>query len=214
MSDFINKPELKDCSINTLIKYIPNIINDNNKEVKRVFNDIFEFGNGDENNLQYIKTSVNTKGVVKGNSGQFYNLFYKTINIDASSAQKDFLNVVTNHQYSQNRFKEEYENNITTSYSHDAANIYYLDANGNSNVNDALNNLQKTVKEVDTHNTNNEAAINLLDASIKELYNILSQMTSKLNIEKEATVNENYDDLVDVINNGSNSYTYSNENYN
>lgn len=218
MSDFIKTPELKDCSINTLIRYIPNIINDNNSEIKRVLGEIFEFGD-DKNNSQYIKTSINTKGVVKGNSGQFYNLYTKRITLDSSSKQEDFLDITTNHQNSINRFKENLSEEIQNNYMHDSDSIYYKsyarnDLNISLSIKEGVEMIEKDVKEISNKITNNDTSINLLDSSIKELYSLLNIITSKLNIEKEAQIdNFNDDNIVEALNNKTNSYTYSSENY-
>lgn len=214
MSDFINKPNLEDCSTNTLIKYIPSIINNNNNEIKRVFNEIFEFGNSN-NKSQYIKVPVNTSGLVRGNTGYFNNLqITNSLILDSSVLENSFQNAIINHQKTSNRFVNTYTNNITNNYAHDAESIFYK--NGSiidmlDSVYDALNNIQNTSQ-----------AINNLDASVKEIYSMLAIITNKLNInntynketnnENESIMNSN-DNLVEAINSPTTSYTYSSDFY-
>lgn len=172
MSDKIEKIALKDCSENTLIKYVPNIINDNNKEIKRVFEDIFEFGN-DENQIQYIKVPINTKGTVKGNSGKFYNIYAMRATFDSSSLSQDFLNAKVLHNNAPDRFKESLDNDIMDNFSHDAENIFY------KYNEDELSNIKISVKdELNIIDTN----IKNFDASIKDLYKKIEDILKNKNI--------------------------------
>lgn len=229
MSDFIKNIELKDCSINTLISYLPKIVNDNNKEIKRVFADIFEFGDS-TNNAQYIKTSINTKGTIKGNTGQFNNLYISHLSLDSSSLSNDFIDAKIKHQNCPDRFKLNVNSNdadastkldTINSFAHDADNIFFDYQYGSSSiiknisVKECINSLTNEVSKIVDDTNKNDTKINSLDASIKELYSMLESIVSKLNIEKEVdttSINEN-DNLVEVYNNPSKSYTYSAENY-
>lgn len=220
MSDFINRPNLEDCSINTLIKYVPNIINNNNQEIKRVLSDIFEFG-VDTNTAQYIKTPINTKGIVKGNSGQFYNLYTSHITLDSSALNEDLLNAKVYHQNSPDRFKVKINEDIFKRYAHDSDSIVYdfvLDSSKNTtksvSVKEFLQDTEIKIKDISTNVNTNNTTLKLLDASIKEVYSILNDIVSKLNIEKEATAENNENNnLVEAYNNPTKSYTYSSQNY-
>lgn len=228
MSDFIKRPILEDCSVNTLISYVPDLINNNNKEIKRVFEDIFEFGT-DEKSTQYIKTPINTKGIVKGNSGQFYNLYVSHLKLDSASLSNDFLEVAVKHQNCPDRFKLNISSNdkdastkINTinTFAHDSDNIFYdyqYDNESivkNLSVKDYLVNITDKINMLEGNNNTNNTSINNLDASIKELYSMIESIVSKLNIEKEATPQEDENvDLVNAYNNPTKSYTYSAEKY-
>lgn len=220
MSDFVKRPNLEDCSINTLIKYVPKIINNNNQEIKRVLSDIFEFG-VDTNTTQYIKTPINTKGVVKGNSGQFYNLYASHITLDSSALNNDFLEAKVNHQNSPDRFKNNVNEDISKRYMHDSDSIVYdftLDGSNNTtksvSVKEILQDVELKIKDISINTNTNNTLLNSLDASIKELYSMLNKIVSNLNIEKEATIENNENNnLVEAYNNPTKSYTYSTQNY-
>lgn len=211
MPDFINKPNFKKCNDNTLIKYIPSIITYNNNEVSRLFNDIFEFGN-ENNNFQYIKVPIVTNGVVRGNTGYFNNLSIKeNITFDASILENAFKdNIVVNHQKSNNRFKNDYDKNIQNEYTHDAESIFYKNGSIASlleNVYESLNNVESITQK-----------LNNLDSSIQELTDMINIIAIKLNIDNGynhevnvATTND--DNLVEAINSPTTSYTYSSNAY-
>ena len=212
MSNYISKPQLKDCSINTLIKSVPDIINNNNKETLRVLSDIFEFGTEKEK-IQYIKVPILTQGSVRANTGQFNNLYVNNIGITTNSADKDFLEVITDHNKSINRFVNIEDENIKNLYAHDAENIVYIKGAIVNNVKGEIDTINKTLSLYKDNFVNIDSRINALDASIKELYNMLAEVVNKLNIEKVATNNEVEDNLVETLNASTNSYTYSSQNY-
>lgn len=212
MSNYISKPQLKDCSINTLIKSVPDIINNNNKEILRVLSDIFEFGTDKEKN-QYIKVPILTQGSVRANTGQFNNLYVNNIGITTNSASKDFLEVITDHNKSINRFINIEDETIKKLYTHDADSIVYIKGANVNNVKGELDTINKTLSLYKDNFVKTDSKINELDASIKELYNMLTEVVNKLNIEKVATINEVEDNLVETLNASTNSYTYSSQNY-
>lgn len=213
MSNYISKPQLKDCSINTLIKSVPDIINNNNKETLRVLSDIFEFGTDKEKN-QYIKVPILTQGSVRANTGQFNNLYVNNIGITTNSADKDFLEIVTDHNKSINRFINVADDNIKKLYAHDADSIVYIKGATVNNVKGELDTINKNLSLYKEDIISIDSRINALDASIKELYNMLVEVVNKLNIEKIATNNNEVEDnLVETLNASTNSYTYSSQNY-
>ena len=142
----------------------------------------------------------------------------------------DFLEVSVKHQNCPDRFKlkisssdKDASTKIDTinSFAHDAENIFYDYQYSNDNsiitnlsVKDYLNVVTKQIKDVSTFSNENNNKINALDASIKELYTMLENIVSNLNITKEVTTNDNENEnLVEAYNNPPKSYTYSAENY-
>lgn len=204
----IQIPNYLDASISTLIKDIPQIITNNNKENLLFFNSLFNFGDKSSNtpSRQYIKTSLDTTGYVKANSGEFINIKFNVI--DENTKINAFKDIVVNHNNALSRFKEDVS---AGTYCHDSyvikhnenplstviSNIENNITNQNSNMNiivDKLNNLELTVgdlcKNLDINKAFNSEKYNLRRNSSNneiELYNM---------------------DIVSTFNNSTNSYTY------
>lgn len=217
MSNEIKIPTYKDCDQKTLIKDIPNIINNNNEITLSLFKNIFEFGDG-ENSQQYIKVPLNTKGIVKGGSGQFFNLYANRISLSNESISNDFKNIITNHNLSENRFKNPslYEESIMNNYTHDADSIIY----NNNSLNRELDNLVTKVDEI-YKEVNYDASIKDIYNKIEEIKDTLLIITNNLNINNSynntqdisvTNIDEN-EELLLAINSPTSSYTYSSDYY-
>ena len=218
-NNIIKIPTYKDVSINTLINAIPDIINYNNSENMQFINSVC---NTDKN---FVKISLNTDGFVKAGTGEFLNLKFNTL--DASTENNSFKNIVTNHNKSFNRFKDE-KLNDNNNYAHDAQIIYY----------DSTHNLYDKISYIDS---NLVSLKDKNDAIIKRLNNIenhINALYDNLNINKnisEYADSNNYilndsvmksmrsniapttliqdASFVDVYNTSANSYTYPNTAY-
>ena len=214
----IQKPTYIGCDNNTFIKDIPSIINKNNEENNRLFGDIFEFGN-DNANQQYIKVPVITDGLIKGNSGQFYNLYSNKISFSNESIAKDFQNIITNHNKSLNRFSSDdiYNNYINTSFTHDAASIVF---EKNKSVEEVIKELKNSIKNVTDINDKYETRFSTIEKDIEDIKSLLETIVTNLNINNEKNemtttsqnINEN-EELIKVLNESTSSYTYSSSYY-
>lgn len=206
----IKKPTYEDCSISTLIKDIPSIINKNNEENNRLFGDIFEFGSENANE-QYIKVPVITKGIVKGASGQFNNLYANNIFLSESVLENNFQNVVVKHNLSLDRFVDK---NIESSiYTHDAASILY---DAQTTIKTKIDAVAESIKNVTDIDDKYETRFLIIEKDIEDIKSLLNTIASNLNINNELNVtstisleeNDN-EDLIRALNEPTSSYTYS-----
>ena len=215
----INVPNYIDASISTLIKDIPHIITNNNSESLTFFNAIFNFGDYSSNTAsrQYIKTSVDTDGYVKANSGEFNNIKFN--NIDTSTAKNAFIsNVKVNHNNAINRFKvgaEFVDSSIIgiEDYCHNTESIYHTDASGGTSLNNIIFNLKTSV------NSQNNSLSQLTD-KVNNLELLIDKLYENLNINRTYSANTTYitnsyssndlynSNIVEAYNNSTNSYTY------
>ena len=198
---------LEDVSTNSLLKYIPNIINGNNEQITNLFNSIIHFGA--ENSNHYIKLPIITNGIVKGNSGIFKNLSFSTI--DNSTANTAFNNIVVDHQKCTNRFSSE---NINGQYTHDASSIKY----GTDSVASKLNSYEALFNGASN-------SVNDISTRLYELKNDVDMILSQLDINREyetGTVmmmsrrvsnNTMDNDFMNAYNSSTKSYTYPNAFY-
>ena len=223
----INKPNYIDASISTLIKDIPQIITNNNKENLLLFDSIFNFGDDSAvtESKQYIKTSLHTDGYVIANSGEFKNI--KFDKIDASTVANAFINnnVIVDHNYAINRFKSgnAFNNNMNiVDYAHNSAAIYH---NGTS-----LDNIISSLEELSTSQNilinDMSTRIDNIKLSLDNLYDNLninrdypsistpSISTATYSLRKSSIDTELYNtELVSTYNNSTNSYTYPQKTY-
>lgn len=222
MSNYIKIPTYSVCDQKTLIKDIPNIINNNNEITLSLFKNIFEFGDG-KNSQQYIKVPLITKGIVKGGSGQFFNLYANRISLSNESISNDFLNIITNHNLSKNRFKNSYEESIMNNYTHDVDSIIYNNNSLKTELDNLVAKVDKIYKESNYDASINDIynKINQLDAKIEEIKDTLLIITNNLNINNSyndtqnistTNIDEN-EELLLAINSPTSSYTYSSDYY-
>lgn len=210
----IKKPTYIGCDKNTLIKDIPSIINKNNEENNRLFGDIFEFGS-DSANQQYIKVPVITKGIVKGTSGQFYNLYANNIFLSQNALSNSFQNIVVKHNLALDRFKDKsLESSI---YSHDADSILY---DAQNTIKSKINEIENSIKNVTDIDDKYETRFLNIEKEIEDIKGLLNIIASNLNINNEFNapntmsleVNEN-EELIKALNEPTSSYTYSSGHY-
>lgn len=199
---------LEDVSINSLLKYIPNIINGNNAQITNLVNGVIHFG--DENSNHYIKLPVITNGIIKGNSGIFNNLSFSSI--DSSTADTAFNDIIVNHQKCNNRFSS--EAGMSGQYTHDASSIKY----GADNVALALNRYETLFKNAST-------GVRDVSIRLQALSNDVDMILERLNINREyempsasmmmsRRVSNNTDmEFIDAYNSSTKSYTYPNAFY-
>lgn len=211
----VKKPSYVNCDSNTLIKNIPNIINTNNEENIKFFKSIFEFGgiNNKSQTQQYIKVPLITKGIVKGGSGQFFNLYANNVTLSNDSMDKDFINIKTNHQKSINRFKNEYSDDIKNTYAHDAAYILYNDTTSlKTELDSVINKVNKLYLE-----NNYDDAISDINERIRAIEDAIGKIIKNLNINTEypqdVIEDDNNEELINTINSPTSSYTYSSNYY-
>lgn len=206
----IKKPTYIGCDKNTLIKDIPSIINKNNEENNRLFGNIFEFGS-DSANQQYIKVPVITKGIVKGTSGQFHNLYTNNIFLPESVLSNSFQNAVVKHNLSLDRFIDK---NIESSiYTHDAASILY---DAQTTIKTKIDEISESIKNVTDIDDKYETRFLSIEKDIEDIKSLLSTIASNLNINNELNAtstisleeNDN-EDLIRALNEPTSSYTYS-----
>lgn len=199
---------LEDVSTNSLLKYIPNIINGNNAQITNLINGIIHFGN--ENSNQYMKLPVSTNGIVKGNSGIFKNLAFSTI--DVSTANNAFNNIIVDHQKCNNRFST--ESGMSGQYTHDASSIKY----GNDSVAIALNKYESLFNNAST-------GVNDISIRLQALSDDINMILTRLDINKEYEMtsstmmmsrrssNNSDMEFVNSYNSSTKSYTYPNSFY-
>lgn len=216
----IISPAYKDVSINTAIAHLPYIINENNAHSTALFNNICSY----TDSSQYIKLPVITKSLIKGGTGQFNNLIITgNITLDSSLINNEsFLNIVVDHQKSNNRFSNDYKSLLRDkNWTHDAYSIYHKETSSLGESFDILKDtfdkilgedymtkdelLSYLTTKVDVSTFNDykntiDSSLKDIDSSITLLVNELSNIYKKLNINNsevpEYTAND--DEIVET----------------
>lgn len=216
----VPNPIYKDLNINDHIKRIPEVINDNFKKTRSIFESIIEYNNSQIDASCYVKIPIITNGIIKGNTGEFNNIKFNELSSETSN--NAFLNIKTNHNKSINRFKDSRLTDQRTDYAHDVDYICYIDSNNNIiSLNDKIDIIDNSIKNVNTTLNNNTNNITTINNNLAQLRIDVDILLEHLNINKSYNNENNVmtlsisndidnsgENIAKIYNSKPNSYTY------